>query len=50
MPDHQNAHGAKPGNRNDKKILSSASEEIVKVAVAEEAKKNSYLGDFEDGL
>jgi hypothetical protein len=39
---------SKAGHRNDKKIISSASEEIMKVAAAEEAKKNSY--DFEDNL
>jgi hypothetical protein len=41
----------KPGHRNDKKIISSASEEIMKVAAAggEEAKRTSqYLGDIDE--
>jgi hypothetical protein len=52
IPDHAGPPGGhKSGiNRNDKKIASSASEEIMKVAVAEEAKKHSYLADFDDGI
>jgi hypothetical protein len=52
IPDHSGPPGAhKHGaNRNEKKILSSASEEVMKIAVAEEAKKHSYLADFDDGF
>jgi hypothetical protein len=38
------AAGQRP-NRNEKKVLSSASEEILK-----EEKKNSYLAEFDDAL
>lgn len=37
----------KSGIRNEKKVLSSASEEILR---GEEAKKNSYLADLDDAL
>ena len=52
IPDHSGPPGIQKAGaqRNDKKILSSASEEIMKLAVAEEAKKHSYLADYDDNL
>ena len=46
MMDPVQAAQHKPSNRNDKKVLSSASEEILR----EEAKKNSYIADLDDAL
>jgi|LauGreDrversion4_2_1035121.scaffolds.fasta_scaffold515485_1 hypothetical protein len=37
----------KAGARNEKKVMSSASEEILR---GEEVKKNSYLAEFDDAL